>query len=67
MKSDSFLHCKNTEITDVSTFAFKCYFMTEAPKGSREQKIYFDPIENFLMHFKWVMSLSLFLVSLFVS
>ena len=50
-KSDSLPHCKNTEITDVSIFALNCYLMTEAPKGSREKKYFFDPIENFLMAF----------------
>ena len=52
VKSASLRHCKNTEITDVSTFAFYCYFITDAPKGSREKKYFFDLTENFLMHFK---------------
>ena len=51
--SDKERYCKNTEITDVSTFAFYCYFITDAPKGSREKKIFYDPTENFLMHFNW--------------
>ena len=49
-KSDSLPHCKNTEITDVSIFVFYCYFITEAPKGSRRKKIIFLPN----MHFKRV-------------